>query len=150
MLFAAGGGDVCASLVNWKDNPEREGDDQMIEICRGDEFLSKIGTSQVALLKIDVEGAEMEVLEGFGHALQNVRCIQFEYGVPNISSRYLLKDLYCFLVEKGFEIGVVYPSGVRFSNWHPRMERFLGNNYIAVRANDQTLQRQLSGRFHKD
>ncbi len=41
------------------------------EIMTGDAYLSREGISRVDLLKIDVEGAEMSVLEGFAGASKN-------------------------------------------------------------------------------
>lgn len=44
-----------------------------VEIKRGDEFAANVGIPDI--LKIDVEGAELRVLEGFGDVLSNCRAI---------------------------------------------------------------------------
>ena len=87
------------------------------------------------MAKIDVEGGEHLVLKGFDD-YDNITVIQFEYGLHNIYSRFLLRDFYELLSD--FEIGKLYPNGVDFRPYHASDEDFLGPNYVAVnrRASD--------------
>ena len=66
-----------------------------IRIFRGDDYAKAAGVSKVDFLKIDVEGMEFEVMQGFGGFLgANVDCVQFEYGVFNIASNYFCSAIY--------------------------------------------------------
>jgi FkbM family methyltransferase len=150
LLYSHGVGDVGASFVDWQLATEWESGSQATscQIRRGDSFLENIGSSKVTLLKIDVEGYELQVLRGFGKRIRDVRCIQFEYGVPNIHSRTLLRDLVLYLESLGFMVGRIFPKGVRFGRWSPVSERFMGNNYVAVGNEDENLITSLQGLFN--
>jgi FkbM family methyltransferase len=104
------------------------------EVTTGDAFCAARGIAHVDLLKLDVEGAEGDVLAGFAKMLdrQQIDAIQFEYGMANIYSRFLLIDAYGLLTRAGFVIGKLYPDGVRFKPYHPADEDLRGPNHVAV------------------
>ena len=66
-------------------------------VKKGETFLLENKIQNVDLLKIDVEGHELKVIKGFGDHIKNVRLIQFEYGVYNITSKDLLWDFFSYL-----------------------------------------------------
>ncbi|WP_198375361.1 FkbM family methyltransferase [Neoroseomonas rubea] len=103
-------------------------------IRRGDAHCAEYGIDAIDLLKIDVEGGEPEVLDGFGAMLAEGRIgvIQFEYGMANITSRVLLRDFHARLGAAGYEVGKLYPHGVAFAPWRPEAEDFRGPNHVAV------------------
>ena len=105
-------------------------------ITTGDAYLAQHGIASVDLLKIDVEGAEKAVLEGFSNALVEgrVRMIQFEYGWMNAHTGATLKWFYGRLGPLGFRIGKLYPEGVAFKDYEYSDEDFLGPNYVACLA----------------
>lgn len=92
----------------------------------------------IDFVKIDVEGMDLQVIKGFEDQLKNVRVVQFEYGIFNISSHDLLADFCLYLKSKGFAVGKIFPKHVNFIEYHYNMENFHGSNYVAVR-NDETL-----------
>ena len=111
-------------------------------ITTGDSYMECNGILTVDVLKIDVEGAEYQVLEGFGRALSNhrIRVIQFEYGYANGDTKRLMKDFYTLLSQCGYEIGKIWTAGVRFSPFEYRMNNFdSGPNYLAVAKSEQAL-----------
>ena len=112
---------------------------QSIALSTGDHFMEEQGIRFVDLLKIDVEGAEMDVLTGFKKAFadQAIRVVQFEYGHLNIISRQLLMDHYNFFSAHGYLVGKLYPRGVDFRGYELKHEDFIGPNYVAVRAGDK-------------
>jgi len=98
-----------------------------------DRYCSKREIEEVDFLKIDVEGAEYKVLQGFLPYLrsQKVQCIQFEYGAFSTQTRVLLKDYYD-LLGKYYWIGKVFPSYVEFTEYVWNMEDYQFCNYLCV------------------
>jgi hypothetical protein len=73
-----------------------------------------------------------------------IATLQFEYGMANIYSRFLLRDFYTLLEARGFTIGKLYPGGIRFAPYHPESEDFRGPNFVAVRQDKPELVKLLS------
>lgn len=92
-------------------------------------------------LKIDTEGHEYSVLEGFIPLLEkgNVGCIQFEYGYVCILTKKLLIDFYQLLTPYGYLIGKLTPTGVKFKDYILPDEDFQGPDYIAVHESRQDI-----------
>ena len=106
-----------------------------VRVTTGDEYTDNKSISLIDLLKIDVEGAENLVLEGFRNTLAQGRIssIQFEFGLANIFSKFLLKDFWYLLGEHGFILGPIMPDGVDFKDYNPCDEDFQGTpNFFAV------------------
>ncbi len=103
-------------------------------VVTGDQYVKNKGIGYIDFLKIDVEGAESRVLEGFKNTLkeEKIGVIQFEYGFGNVVSRFLLRDAYKMLAPLGFHIGKLSSSGVNFKNYQLTDEDFHGPNIICV------------------
>jgi FkbM family methyltransferase len=112
----------------------------------GDSYVKRNAISQIDFLKLDVEGAESFVLNGFFDTLksQAIRIIQFEYGKASIISGFLLKDFYQLLEPLGYAIGKLYPDGVDFMQYSTDLENFIGPNFVAVPASAKELIEHLS------
>ncbi|WP_158939606.1 FkbM family methyltransferase [Streptomyces sp. NRRL S-87] len=122
----------------WRDEP----------VLRGDDYLSAHGIDGVDLLKIDTEGAELEVLAGFRQALGagRVAAVQFEYGYSAILSGSLLYRSYDLLGPLGYRLGRILPQRVDFRPYTLFDERFFGPNFLAVHRSRPDLVRLLAGR----
>lgn len=100
-----------------------------------DAYCARAGIETIDLLKVDVEGHELDVFKG-GRALLaagRIKRIQFEYGGCNIDSRVLLKDLFEFLVPCGYGFYKLFPHGaVRVPRYDQRLENFQYQNWIAT------------------
>jgi FkbM family methyltransferase len=105
------------------------------EVATGDEYLKRSGLDEVDFLKIDVEGMEYLVLEGFWECFisKKIKVVQFEYGQRNILTKHLLIDFYRFFLKHGYLIGKIYPGYVDFRDYSITDEDFIGPNYLAVR-----------------
>jgi FkbM family methyltransferase len=104
-------------------------------VTTGDRYCQVNSIRSIDLLKIDVEGAEHLVLEGFTDNLERgvISAVQFEFGMINIYTKFLLKDFWEFFSRYGFEIGPIMPRGVAFKDYNPRDENFQGPpNFFAV------------------
>jgi FkbM family methyltransferase len=113
------------------------------QVIRGDEFLAREGVGEVHFLKLDVEGAEHLVLQGFEEHLRRgrVRFVQFEYGRVNILTHFLLRDFYHLFRKFGYVVGKIYPDYVDFREYDLSDEDFIGPNYLACPVGDVALSR---------
>lgn len=107
---------------------------ETILLKRGVDYIRSKKIKHINLLKLDVEGHEMSVLEGFGECLnpEFVDLIQFEYGGCNIDSRIFLRDYFDFFVERGFVIAKIMPKKLEIREYNFYMENFQYSNYIAI------------------
>ena len=62
-----------------------------------DYWRDRLGKRHLDIVKLDVEGHELAVLEGFGEAIDHVKVLQFEFGGCNIDTRTYLRDFWDFL-----------------------------------------------------
>lgn len=113
----------------------------------GSAYCREVGVSHIDFLKIDVEGMEHLVLEGFDPMFDGglIDLVQFEYGRVNILSKFLLRDFYEWLEAKGFVVGKIYPTYVDFRGYSMEDENFFGPNYLACRSCKVDLLRALRG-----
>lgn len=84
------------------------GSSRLVQVTTLDQMTSALGVSQIDLLKIDVEGGEVDVLRGAADALGATRRIILEY-----HSRELLRDCERILSAHGFSRDVLveyYPE----------------------------------------
>ncbi len=107
---------------------------ETISAMTGRDYMSKSQTGMIDLLKIDVEGHELKVLEGFGEYLgpQKIHTIQFEYGGSYKDSHTTLRDVYALLSGKGYVIGKLSRDAVEIRGYVAAMEDFAYANYVAL------------------
>jgi len=113
----------------------------IVELVRGDDFMRENKIDSIDFLKMDIEGAEYDALEGFENSIKNgkIKAIQFEYGYINISTRKLLIDYYNFFETNDFMVGKIFPKIVEFRKYEFKYEDFLGPNFIAVKKSETEL-----------
>jgi FkbM family methyltransferase len=112
---------------------------RLARVIRGDTYCREALVKRIDLLKIDVEGYEGTVLEGFGPMLNpsSVRCLQFEYGYGNGDMRWLMRDFVTFLADRGYVVGKLWHDGVAFTPFNYSWNDFeSGPNYVAVGRDD--------------
>jgi FkbM family methyltransferase len=113
----------------------------------GDTYGADKGIERIDFLKIDAEGSDHRVLQGFSAMLAQgvVDLVQFEYGRAAIRNHFLLADFYEFFEQFDMQIGKLYPRYVDFRAYNiNRHEDFLGPNYVAVKRTRPDLVRLLS------
>ena len=93
-----------------------------VDVVRGDDYLARSGIEHVDVLKVDVEGYDLEVLLGFRGALEAgaVDVVQFEYNAWTLIGRHFLADFYDLLDPLGYAIGKVHPTRCRLPSVPPR------------------------------
>ena len=77
-----------------------------------DEFVKDRGIDEVHLLKIDAEGAELDVLKGASTLIEEgrVKAIQFEIGGTNVVREIWMRDFYRLL--PGYSFYRLLPRGL--------------------------------------
>jgi FkbM family methyltransferase len=85
------------------------------------------------LLKIDVEGHELDVLKGSLNVIDKISIIQFEFGGCNIDTRTFFQDFWYFFKQHDFRIYRVTKNKPQLiSKYTESDEYFSTTNYIAV------------------
>ena len=107
---------------------------ETIQLKTGAKYVQEKNVSKINLLKVDVEGHEMKVFEGFGDFLNpsNIDFIQFEYGGANLDSHSSLLEIHNLLTRKGFMLCKIMHSSLEVRPYHPRLENFMYQNWVAV------------------
>jgi FkbM family methyltransferase len=116
-------------------------------ISTGAAYCQTQGIEHIDFLKIDVEGAEHLVLQGFAELIERkaVRIIQFEYGYTNGDAKFLMRDFFRFFNDKGYVVGRVNKGPIVFRDWIYKDNDFTsGPNYVAIRQDDVELLQLLS------
>ena len=87
----------------------------------------------IDLLKLDVEGHELECLKGAKNFIKKINVIQFEFGGCNIDTRTYFRDFWLFLKKYNFDLYRISPIGlIKLDTYSERYENFLTTNFIAV------------------
>ncbi|MBO9602034.1 MAG: FkbM family methyltransferase [Novosphingobium sp.] len=101
-----------------------------------DAYAARAGLGKILLMKVDVEGHELEVLRGAARSLEQglIETIQFEYGRHSIYSRTNLRDFYTLLGGLGYALGRIHPGFVHFKDYDfAADENFRSCNFLATR-----------------
>ena len=100
-----------------------------------DAYCEENGIEEVDLLKIDVEGHELQVLNGFLRAMDSTkppRLVLYECDENTCQNHgYSAKDLHMFMLDRGYEIkkargGTITTSNAGSTQWQ--------NDFLAVRS----------------
>ena len=85
---------------------------ESVSIRTLDDVVIEVGVTCIDLLKIDVEGHDLDVLKGSTKAMEQglIKLVQFEFGGCNLDTRTTLQDFWYFFQQYGFAMGIVQPS----------------------------------------
>jgi FkbM family methyltransferase len=93
----------------YKQNPHREQREVEVDCMRMDSFCKSRQIPWIDIVWMDVQGAELEVLKGFGEMLTTVRAIATEAGLRNVYLGQSLKDdIEKYLADAGFAPAVQF------------------------------------------
>lgn len=105
---------------------------QEVPVVRFERYWQEVLSRRIVdVMKIDVEGHEMGVLQGSGQAIEATRLVQFEFGGCHVDTRWFFRDFYTF-IERGFRLYRITPSGHLPIDYSVREEDFTIANYLAV------------------
>jgi FkbM family methyltransferase len=110
---------------------------ETVQLDTLDNYCAANNVKVIDLLKIDVEGHELDVLNG-GEGLfaeRGVRLVAFEFGGCNIDTRTYVRDYWSFFQKHGMKSFYrIMPSGQMFliENYHEGLEAFRTTNFLVV------------------
>lgn len=101
-----------------------------------DNYCSENSIDHIHLLKIDIEGHELEVLAGARgmFATKSIDVVTFEFGGCNIDTRTFFQDFWHFFSEANFALFRITPSGYMrpLKAYSEILEQFRTSNFMAV------------------
>ena len=110
---------------------------ESIQTMRFDEFWQhELDSSRIDILKMDIEGHELDALTGCGPAIEKTDIIQFEFGGCNVDTRTYFRDFWSFFKDRGFSLYRITPFGTdRMKRYRERDECFRTTNFLALNEN---------------
>ena len=109
--------------------------EESVELNTVDDYCSENGISHVHLLKIDVEGHELDVLTGAQQmfAAKSIDMATFEFGGCNIDTRTFFQDFWYFFKEVNFNVFRITSSGYlqHLESYSEIYEQFRTTNFVA-------------------
>jgi FkbM family methyltransferase len=109
---------------------------EKIKLVTLDDYCLRNGIKHINLLKLDVEGHELNILKGAEKMFSNqsIDIAAFEFGGCNIDTRTFFQDYYYFFKEHKMRLYRITPSGYFFpiGSYKEQYEQFITTNFIAV------------------
>ena len=99
-----------------------------------DEVVSEYTIGEIDLLKIDVEGHELDVIKGAQNtlSLRKIKCLQFELGGSSIDTNTTLKDIYEVLSQYDYRLYLISRRGiVPLDTYDYFLEQYSTTNFFA-------------------
>jgi FkbM family methyltransferase len=135
-LYAPLAGSASATLINQEKVYGRDSNYsfELVEIRVLDGFVKANPDKFPNILKIDIEGFELDCLKGSLNSLSEINIIQFEFGEINIDSRTYFRDYWNFFSNLGFKLfRVTRTAPIEIKDYNESLETFAVTNYLAVR-----------------
>lgn len=111
---------------------------ETVEIDTLDAYAARHGIDRIDYLKIDVEGHELDVLQGAAGLLERgaIGAIQIEFGGCNVDTRTFLRDFHRLFEAHGFAMHRIRPNGglAPVGPYREFLEQFATTNYVALPA----------------
>ncbi len=117
------------------DSEHRSADRIQVRVARGSDFFGRKGIDQISLLKIDTEGNDFAVLEGFSEMLSDhrIRLIQFEYNFRWLAVRRSMRDVFKLAEVHGYRVGKADGGSiVVYGEWNAELDRYFEWNYLLI------------------
>ena len=139
-LYASSIGSASATLLNQDKVFGRNTNlkSEVVEIMKLDLFLKSNPDKFPNVVKIDIEGFELECLKGSLNNIDKFKIVQFEFGEVNIDSRTYFRDYWNFFSNLGFKLfRITRRNPIEVREYNESLETFAVTNYLAVKALDE-------------
>ncbi|WP_051371599.1 FkbM family methyltransferase [Streptomyces sp. 142MFCol3.1] len=137
-IFADTPGSGVASVHRRRDSyfGDLTAHQEEVPVTTVDREVERWNVERIDLLKLDIEGAEFQALQGAGSTLRKgkVTTIAFEFGSANVYSRTFFRDFWDLLRPLGYRLWRICPGGVLLpvGAYDEELEHFRGvSNYLA-------------------
>jgi FkbM family methyltransferase len=121
---------------------------EAIKITTLDDYCTENLIDKIHLLKIDVEGHELDVLAGASRMFQRqaIDLVTFEFGGCNIDTRSFFQDFYYFFQAQNMNLARITPGGYLYpiTAYREILEQFRTTNFVAIRKATKNCQRLVS------
>ena len=111
---------------------------ETVSVTSLDTYCSNNAIDHISLLKIDVEGHELDVILGAKLLFQDGRidCCTFEFGGAHVDTQTSFKVFYNFFIGNNMRVYRITPSGYHseIKRYREIEENYRDSNYLAVRA----------------
>jgi FkbM family methyltransferase len=89
------------------------------QVTTGDSYCTLNGIEHIDMLKIDTEGNEWPVIQGFDRMIsgQKIDIIQFEYGYITMELRLYIRDFWRYFEERGYKVGRLRKEGIDWTKY---------------------------------
>lgn len=132
--FGSGGASLTRRHIEQKNTTYNLSETVLIDTL--DDYCREVNVEKIDLLKLDVEGHELDVLFGATDCFESkkIKSVSFEFGGCNIDTRTFLRDFFHFFKERRFQLFRVTPHGYlhRIEKYTEQCEQFRTANYLAV------------------
>lgn len=109
---------------------------EQIRIDTIDSYCAKNSIAHIDLLKIDIEGHELDALGGSAEMIKNncVDIVAFEFGGCNVDSRTHFRDFWDYFNDADFSLFRITPSGYLrpMRKYRESDEQYRTTNYVAT------------------
>ena len=110
---------------------------ETVQIETIDNYCNENNIERINLLKIDIEGHELDALAGAKKMLSNnaIDIITFEFGGCNIDTRTFFQDFWYFFLEVNMKLFRITPSGYLYEikSYKEIDEQYRTTNFIAIK-----------------
>ena len=110
---------------------------EKVRIRTVDDYCAENAIGRIDLLKIDVEGHELDALHGAAgmFAADAIGLVSFEFGGCNIDTRTYFRDFFYFFEKVAMRIFRITPSGYLspLDTYNESLEQFSTTNFVALR-----------------
>jgi FkbM family methyltransferase len=107
-----------------------------VEVVTLDDVATRAGLNEVALVKIDTEGNDFNVIKGGSNLLRGGRVlvVQFEYNWRWVGFGHCLRSVFGAIENTNYVFGRLTQYGIEVHDaWHPELEHYFETNYVLVR-----------------
>jgi FkbM family methyltransferase len=135
-LYSPSVGSASATLVNQEEVYGRNFnlDFELVEVQELDIFLRANPDKFPNIVKIDIEGFELECLKGALNSVDKFKIVQFEFGEINVDSRTYFRDYWNFFRNLGFRIfRITRGAPLEINEYSESLETFAVTNYLAIK-----------------
>ena len=109
---------------------------EKIKINTIDNYCSENAISHIHLLKVDIEGHELDALSGAIRMFdtKSIDIVTFEFGGCNIDTRTFFQDFWYFFSERNYKLYRITPSGFfnPIESYQEILEQFRTTNFMAI------------------